>query len=122
MLRKIAEQIVAEMMQPLFNPDDPQLGILNNINAPFVQYQVSTLGGKDRASILLRVSLDPKDQWANGIFQNSKFMQFRVSINGEAEQFTLSHVLKKKFRKTKVKSLEEFVNKANKYIEIVKGA
>ena len=123
MIRKIAEQIVAEMMQPLFDPDDPQLTDLNDINAPFVQPQVSTLGGKNRAAILLRISLDPKEEWSNGIFQNSRFMQFRISIDGEVEQFTLSHKLKaiKKFRKTRVKSLKEFVDKVNKYIGVLNG-
>ena len=38
----------------------------SRIKAPYVHSQVSTLGGVNRASIIIGISLDPKSKWANG--------------------------------------------------------
>ncbi|KKN59645.1 hypothetical protein LCGC14_0539720 [marine sediment metagenome] len=87
-----------------------------NIKAPYVHASVSTLGGVARASVLLRVSLDPKSKWANGIFQNSRYFQMSLDRDGVLEQFSLHYRLPKKFRKAKAKSLADAVLKINKYI------
>jgi len=83
------------------------------IKAPYVNAMLSTLGGKDRASLLIKFSLDPKEKWANNILQNSRWGMFHLNNNGSLE---LSHG-KIKFRKTKVTSLEDAINKINAAIE-----
>jgi RNA-splicing ligase RtcB len=90
------------------------------LKVPFANVQLSTLGGAQNAAVMVMLSLDPKEKWANGIFQNSRYMGFHLSLNGTMEQFSLTHTLRgKKFRKTRVKSMDEFVDKINKYVAIV---
>jgi len=45
----------------------------SNIKAPFVKAQKSTLGGN--VSVIMRLSLDPKNEWYNNIFENSRFIR-----------------------------------------------
>lgn len=86
------------------------------INAPYVTAQISTLGGKDRASILLTVSLQDKKDWSNGILQNSPYAMFHLSRDGSLEHFSGKITDTGKMRKTKVKSLDDAVDKINKFI------
>jgi len=90
--------------------------IEKKINAPYVETTVSTLGGEERASVMIRVSLDSKDSWNNNIYQNSRYGQFKVRYDGVLEGFSQSHNLKKKFRKTKVKTTSDVIKKINKWI------
>ena len=90
------------------------------IRVPVVSAQISTLGGTSRASAIIKLSLDPKKSWPNGIFQNSRYSMFHLSRDGTLEQFSLSYRLSKKFRKAKAKSLVDAVAKINKYIGQVK--
>jgi len=86
---------------------------------PYVNGQVSTLGGEHRAAVMLTVSLDPKDSWKNGILQNSRYGQFSVDYTGAVEHFSgygLGNM-----RKSKAKSvtdagrkLREFLHKTRK--------
>jgi hypothetical protein len=101
----------------LFDPDDKSVIALfqNSINAPVVQTSISTLGGKDRASIMLTASLDPKKSWYNGIFQNSRYFMIMINRNGTMELFNKYYKLGK-MRKTKVTSLKSAIDKINKYI------
>lgn len=111
---------------PIFNADTPSrrsavVRYLNaKIKAPFVSSQVSTLGGVNRASAIVHVSLDPKSSWANGIFQNSRYFLMHISRDGTMEMFSKSYRLKDKMRKSKVASLPVAVAKINKYIAGVK--
>ena len=111
---------------PIFNADtSSQKTSINRyvergIKAPYVYSQVSTLGGAARASVIVKVSLDPKSKWANGILQNSRYAMFYVGRNGVLEQFSGSHRLGKKMRRTTVKSLREAVEKINRYLAKVK--
>ena len=91
-----------------------------NIKAPYVHVSVSTLGGVARASVMIRVSLDPKSKWANGIFQNSRYFLMSLDRSGVLEQFSLHYQLPKKFRRAKAKSLPDAVLKINRYIGQVK--
>ena len=90
------------------------------IKAPAVSSQVSTLGGVNRASAIVHVSLDPKSSWVNGIFQNSRYFIIRVDRDGTMEMFSKSYRLKDKMRKSKVASIPLAVAKINKYIAGVK--
>lgn len=94
--------------------------LADEIEAPFVNVQVSTLGGKERVSILMKLSLDAKETWVNGIFENSRYMHFHISKDGAVEQFTRQYTIPKKFRKIKVKSAEELAQKINKYLDSVR--
>ena len=92
----------------------------NKIEAPYVGAQVSTLGGKERVTILLVVSLDKKEDWSNHILENSRYMRFHFYNTGVLEEFSGSR-FSKKFRKTTVKSVAEAIAKINQYIGIVKN-
>ena len=92
----------------------------SKIEAPYVGAQVSTLGGKERVTILLVVSLDKKEDWSNHILENSRYMRFHFYNTGVLEEFSGSR-FSKKFRKTTVKSVAEAIAKINQYIGIVKN-
>jgi len=89
------------------------------VKVPFVQSQVSTLGGQYRPSVMVRISLDPKSSWTNGIYQNSRYSQFQIAHDGVIEQFSY-YGLSKKFRKTTFKTPDEVITKLNNYIGQVK--
>ncbi len=111
---------------PIFNADtlsrrSSVARYLNTkIKAPAVHSQVSILGGVNRASAIVHVSLDPKSKWANGIFQNSRYFILSIDRDGIMEMFSKSYRLKDKIRKSKVASLPIAVAKINKYIAEVK--
>ena len=94
--------------------------VRSNIKAPYVHSQVSTLGGVNRASVIIRVSLDPKSKWANGIYQNSRYAMWHLGRDGTLEQFQVSYRLGKKMRKQKATSVRDAVARINKYISSVK--
>lgn len=91
----------------------------SKIKAPYVYSQVSTLGGVKRASVVIKVSLDPKSKWHYGILQNSRYFMIHLNRDGTLEQFSKSYQLPK-MRKSKVKSLADAVVRINKYIQAVK--
>ena len=93
----------------------------SRIKAPHVYSQVSTLGGVNRAAVMLRVSLDPKSKWANGIFENSRYAMWHLDRDGTLEQFQVSYKIRgKKMRKQKATSLPDAVARINKWIKLVK--
>lgn len=75
---------------------------------PFVLVRRSALGGEDRASLLIAVSLDLKNSWSNGIFENSRYRRFHL-INGKLETFGGYNT--PKFRTCSVKSVKHAVEK-----------
>ena len=93
----------------------------NRIKAPYVHSQVSTLGGVNRASIIIGISLDPKSKWANGIYQNSRYVMWSLGRDGTLEQFQVSYKIPgKKMRKQKATSLPDAITRINKWIRLVK--
>jgi hypothetical protein len=105
--------------------------------APVVRVQLSTLGGVDRASLLLLISLDPRESWENNILENSRYARFSVYrkiyksrkgniVDGfEVEHFSGSFsysnipTLKTErltFRKAKVETLDQVANKIKEYV------
>lgn len=90
------------------------------IKAPYVHSQVSTLGGESRASVIIRVSLDPKTKWANGIYLNSRYAMWHLGRDGTLEQFQVSYRVGKKMRKQKATSLPDTIARINKYLSTVK--
>ena len=87
-----------------------------NIQAPFVNAYVSTLGGYLNASIMIVVSLDNKSSWTNGILENSHYCRFSIDRNGTIEQFHKSYKIPLKFRKSKALSLKMAIAKINQYL------
>lgn len=92
----------------------------NEIDAPYVNVQVSTLGGRERVSILMVLSLDDSSTWVNRILQNSRYMHFSIRRNGVVEQFSKGHLIDKKFRKRTIKSVEELIYKINEYLDSIR--
>lgn len=93
--------------------------IKSGIKAPVIGAQVSTLGGPERASIMIVVGLEPKESWVNGIFENSKYARFRLDRNGVMESFVNNTGTK--FRKTRAKSIEDVIAKLNAFIAATKS-
>jgi hypothetical protein len=90
--------------------------IKENIKAPYVNAYYSSLGGEKNISVLVTVSLDEKETWANKILENSRYFKLHITNDGRLEMFTKSHKISEKFRKTKVKSVDEAINKINTFI------
>ncbi len=95
--------------------------IKGQLQAPFVNVSVSNLGGTP--AIMIALSLDEKNEWTNGIFENSRYTRFMLepeTNKSNLEQFSLHYELKPKFRKSKVKSIDAAINKINTWINKVK--
>jgi hypothetical protein len=90
----------------------------SGIKAPYVSAYKSTLGGADRVSVMLTISLDKKDDWENGILQNSNYGNFSIDNDGVIEHFSGS--MKPYMRKTRFKNPDEVVQKINQYLGTVK--
>lgn len=88
---------------------------------PHLSVQKATLGGPNRGSLIISLSLDPKEEWANKIYENSRHMRFHVEYNGCLEQFQKYYKIEKKFRKSHVKVADDVVKKIRKYLNEVKG-
>jgi hypothetical protein len=114
--------------EPIFNHADSQADAVTLQAAleavvPYVGISVSTLGGMDRFAFMIRLSLDPKTDWINGIFQNSRFMHFSLAADGVLDQFGMSHKIKnKKFRKTTVSSISQAASKLASYLKSSLGS
>ncbi len=117
-----------EQRQAIFDPQTLDIeSVKSRINAPYVSAHISTLGGYGRASLMMAISLDPKENWANHIFENSNYVRFDLGQDGILNQFVFSVYDKsrnrirsiKKFRKTIVQSVDEMIAKINKHIDYV---
>lgn len=73
-----------------------------------------TLGGIP--SVFVNVSLDSKDSWSNGIFQNSRYAQFAIHNDMKLEQISVNYQLKK-HRKCKITTAQDVVNRIAKWAE-----
>jgi hypothetical protein len=62
--------------------------LIEKINVPRKSTEVSTLGGVDNVSIILKLSLDPKESWQNGILHNSRYGMFHICNTGKVECFS----------------------------------
>lgn len=91
------------------------------IEAPVKGVSISTLGGQNRPVMLISLSLDPKESWSNGIYENSRYMRFHFSYDGELYQFTKAHTISDKFRKTRVKTIDEVPAKINAYLQKIEN-
>jgi hypothetical protein len=109
---------------PLFSVEDTPVvvaKIKSEIKAPVVGAQLSALGGAESASIIISISLDPRDTWINKIYENSRHMRFHLDRDGTLEQFQREYKIKTKFRKTRARSIEDVINKINSYIALAES-
>jgi len=86
------------------------------INAPFVKFTSIDLTG-DGGTVFITISLDHRNTWCNGIFENSRFLKLKC------DQGKLSCVSKSgrlpTFRKVKAEDPQETVSKINRWIDKV---
>lgn len=81
----------------------------------YIGGSVSTLGGMHRPTIMLRVSLQSKDEWKNGILENSDYALVSIRHDGVMEMFSGS--MKPKLRKTSISSTHEAIVKLHIWAE-----
>jgi hypothetical protein len=98
--------VAAGKIAKMFNP------IKWNINAPVVGVSDSDLGGS--TSTFINISLDPKSEWKNNIYYNSRYVIFEID-NGILKILS-KHYSLPKMRASKVSSPENAISKINKYI------
>ena len=79
---------------------------------PYVAVSTATLAG--HSSLHVRVSLDHRDQWVNGIYFNSRYSIF--TIRDEKIEQVARYGLAK-FRKSKIKSLDDVASKLKKWFD-----
>ena len=90
--------------------------LLSDVSA-IKEFSVSimTLGGIP--SVFVNVSLDDKESWSNGIYQNSRYSQFAIHNDLKLDQIS-KHYLVGKHRKCKIKSTQDIVTKIQKWAEM----
>jgi len=88
---------------------DVQAFLADNFSASSAY--ISTLGGS--SSLMIKVSLDPRETWANGIFENSRWSAISVHSCGagvyKLEQFVASRCIR--MRKSKVNSVDQIIDR-----------
>ena len=92
--------------------------IEKGVRSPWISIQKSTLGGDENVALMIKISLDPQKDWANKIYQNSRYAMIRLGADGEMEMFASDRKLKN-MRKTKFKSAKDVVGKINTWIKKV---
>ena len=95
------------------------LSRLSEINAPFVQGDISTLGGQV-PSLHILISMQPREDWTNGILENSDYGHFWYHTgNGWKSYPGKLHSENNrigKFRKCEPKSVQDFLDRLNKFL------
>ncbi len=89
--------------------------VYDNLQAEYKQVNISMLGGRERVCLIIKVSLDKKENWENCIFHNSRYYIIGIYHNGEVENFSKGLGLTK-IRKKTVKSLSDAINYINEKI------
>jgi hypothetical protein len=80
-----------------------------------VNAYISTLGGKEQASIMLTVTIEPKDKWPNNIKENATIFQFDIHRNGYVDNFRGEW--KPAMRKFLAKDIDDVVMRINDYLK-----
>lgn len=86
---------------------------------PYKDVRASDLGGLERMSIIIRLSMDPRSKWNNGIYHNSRYAMFHLSRDGTLEMFSRRYDLPK-MRKTRVSTLPHAMVKIKEYLKKAK--
>ena len=101
---------IFDSQQTFIPADSPE------INAPFVQFSTIDLTG-DGGTVFITISLDHRNVWPGGIFENSRFLKVKLS-DGKVSCVSKSGRLPT-FRKVKASNPQDTVSKINKYIDKV---
>lgn len=111
-------QVPESVDESLFEPGQSEgefvMLLKSELKAPWVEVSLSSIGGTANARVMVRLSLDPKEAWTNGILQNSRYAMFSIARDGAIELF--SGVREPKFRKTKAKTQADALAKLNAWI------
>lgn len=86
------------------------------IATPYKNIYKSTLGGENRVSIIMAISLDRKENWTNNIFENSPYIKMIWNVDGSLEAVSKGTKIPIKFRRTKCIDVNKCIEKINKYI------
>lgn len=92
--------------------EDTIMVIRSNVSPypfPYVRGYVSTLGGMQRPTVLLTVSLQPQLQWKHGILENSPYAKIAIDYKGGVE--VVSSSIQPRLRKIKVVSAIQLTQK-----------
>jgi len=114
---EISEAVGGAMGTPILTSDNV-VEVTNTLKTeldkifPVASVIPSLLGGKDRPQIVIKVSLEPKEEWINKIFHNSSYGIFSLSHDGVLELYSKGRNLPK-FRKSRVKSVQDVMKKIN---------
>jgi hypothetical protein len=117
------EKSIAEAIErsAIFNADENDALVKKfkaEVDAPFVNAYVSTLGGDEKATLMLTVAMEPKEEWPNKILQNSTYFQMSIYRNGTMDMF--SGHMPVKFRKSQAKNIDDAIKRINDYIKKAK--
>jgi hypothetical protein len=85
-----------------------------NLKPMFIQRNTSYLGGT--RTVFLNTSLDAKDTWSNGIYQNSRFAQFRWDPQDLKLYIIAKSFEMPKFRKCSAKTEDAARAKVDAYL------
>lgn len=107
----------ADDTTPMGQAEDLVNHIKSGINTPYLKTAIYTLGGQDRPSVGVDISLDPKPEWKNGIFENSRYGKFMINVQ-ESYIELLSRYGVEKFRKTKFRNANDAVAKLNNWVSL----
>ena len=88
--------------------------LVSGIQAPVKFAKKSTIGGDDRVSVIVVVSLDPKNEWKNGILENSRY--FKMIIDNDGKMKVISGYGIGKFRQSLARDVHMAVQRINQYI------
>ena len=102
-------------MTPYTQADADKLLSLLRDEAPVVRVHLSTLGGSDKASLMILISLDEQSTWRNGILENSRYKRLAMHHDGKIEQFSGYGCAP--FRKCPAKSIEHAASKILDWID-----
>ena len=127
------KDLLTEAKEPLWTKDTVKDAVkqikkgLKNAVPYLDDIGYSTLGGKDRISILGKISLDPKKEWPNGIMQNSRWGLIHFFPDGTLDTIRMSgwrsYEERKKvpiLRKSKNKTLKQAIDRMGKYFTVVR--
>lgn len=112
---KLKDLLLEDTVMDLDAADTLASRIKKEIDAPYVNAKISTLGGKHRPAVMVTISLDPKDQWESNILQNSRWMMFSIDHDGVINQHARDRAVPN-FRKARFKTPDEVIQKINRYL------
>jgi len=82
---------------------------------PYATVQWSDFGGTDKASILITIAKQKKEEFPNKILQNSNYRMFHLTHDMRLESF--SGYKTNKFRARQVKSVEHAIEKLKTWFQ-----